>query len=74
MFDFSIFRVRRQQAPKELRVGGALLVVLGLFIGAGATLLGWALLRIMIVIAVLFVVAGVGASVMLGRPIGRVGQ
>ncbi|MDP1748328.1 MAG: hypothetical protein Q8L22_02640 [Reyranella sp.] len=138
MFDFSIFRVRRQQTPKELRIGGGLLVVLGLFIGAGATLLGWALLelpipahwlpagmrierrpagegpsdlqwagiaaltlcllvfgtvsvlqgllqlvlgrqskallRIMIVIGILFVVAGVVASVMLGRPIGRVGQ
>lgn len=32
------------------------------------------LLRLMIVIAVLFVVAGVVASAFLGRPIGRVGQ
>jgi hypothetical protein len=138
VFDFSIFRVRRPQTPKELRWGGALMVVLGLFIVAGATVFGWmllglpipahwlpagtridrgppgagpsdlqragiaaiafallvfgttsivqgglqlvlarqsqALLRIMIVIAILFVVAGVIASAMLGRPIGRVGQ
>jgi len=32
------------------------------------------LLRIMIIIAILFVVAGVIASIVLGRPIGRVGQ
>lgn len=138
MFDFSIFRVRRQQTPKELRWGGALLVVLGLFIVAGGAGFAWllldlpipahwlpagtriepvppserpsdlqraglaaitvcllvfgtvsilqgllqlvlgrqnkALLRIMIAIAILFVVAGVIASILLGRPIGRVGQ
>lgn len=138
MFDFSIFRVRRPQTPKELRWGGALMVILGLFIVAGAAVFGWvllglpipthwlpagiriergppgegpsdlqqagiaaitfcllmfgtastvqgllqlvlarqskALLRIMIVIALLFVVAGVIAAAILGRPIGRVGQ
>lgn len=138
MFDFSIFRVRRQQTAKELRWGGALMVVLGLFIVAGATAFGWVLLglpipahwlpagtriergppgegssdlqraaiaaitfallvfgtastvqgtlqlafarqskpllRIMVVIALLFVVAGVIAAAVLGRPIGRVGQ
>jgi len=138
MFDFSIFRVRRPQTAKKLRWGGALMVVLGLFVGTGAAVFGWmllglpilahwlpastriergppdagpsdlqraaiaaiafallafgtastvqgllqlvfarqskALLRIMIVIALLFVVAGVVASAFLGRPIGRVGQ
>ncbi len=138
MFDFSIFRISRPQTPKELRWGGGLMVVLGLFIMAGTTALGWVvldlpipahwlpagtriergpasegpsdlqkagqaaivfcllvfaaasivqgglqlvlarrsrmLLRLMIVIALLFVVAGVIAAAFLGRPIGRVGQ
>jgi Na+/proline symporter len=138
VFDFSIFRVRRQQTPKELRIGGALMIAMGLFIAAGGVAFGWllldlpipahwlpagtrivrdpaseglsgfqkaalaaitlafltfgtasivqgglqlvlarqnkALLRLMIVIALLFAVAGVIAAAVLGRPIGRTGQ
>ena len=44
MFDFSIFRVRRPQTPKELRWGGALMVVLGLVVLTGGAAFAWLLI------------------------------
>jgi len=43
-FDFSIFRVRRQQTPRELRIGGAIMLPLGVFVTAGGVLFAWLLL------------------------------